>query len=143
MAKKAARKKPYDYDSAKDYILSKPDAVLDYPFGPDVAVPKIRGKMFATLGEEDGIGRMNLKCDPEEAIFLRDTFESVLPGYHMNKVHWNTLVLDASIPNGEIERMIDNSYALVVKSLKKAERVMLETRHGKEALYPERSGLTH
>ena len=136
MARKTVRQQPHGYDTALDYILSKPDAELDYPFGPNVAVPKIRGKMFATLGEEQGTGRMNLKCDPEEAIFLRDTFGSVLPGYHMNKVHWNTVVLDGTIPNGEIERMIDNSYALVVKSLKKAERVMLETRHGKAALYP-------
>ena len=132
----ASRKKPHDYDSAKRYLLSKPEAELDYPFGPDIGVPKIRGKMFATLGEEENIARINLKCDPDEAIFLRDTFASVLPGYHMNKVHWNTVILDGSIPNGEIERMIDNSYALVVKSLKKAERVLLETRHGKAALYP-------
>ncbi len=131
----AARRKPHNYDSTRDYMLSKPEAILDYPFGPDVGVPKIRGKMFATLGEEEGVGRINLKCDADEAIFLRDTFASVLPGYHMNKVHWNTVVLDGSIPNGEIERMIDNSYTLVVKSLKKAERVMLETRHGRKALY--------
>jgi len=131
----ATRKKPHSYDSARDYMLSKPGAILDYPFGPDVGVPKIRGKMFATLGVEDAVDRINLKCDPDEAIFLRDTFASVLPGYHMNKVHWNTVLLDGSIPNGEIERMIDNSYALVVKSLKKADRVMLETRHGREALY--------
>jgi predicted DNA-binding protein (MmcQ/YjbR family) len=121
MARKTVRQQHHGYDRARDYILSKPDAELDYPFGPNVAVPKIRGKMFATLGEEQGNGRMNLKCDPEEAIFLRDTFGSAL---------------DGTIPNGEIERMIDNSYALVVTSLKKAERVMLETRHGKAALYP-------
>jgi len=134
MARK--KPKPMNYDSAKAYMLGKPEAELDYPFGPDVGVPKVRGKMFATLGEEEGVGRINLKCDPEEALFLRDTFESVLPGYHMNKTHWNTVGLDGSIPNGEIERMIDNSFALVVKTLKKAEREMLETRHGKAALYP-------
>jgi len=133
--RKAAKQKPMGYDQARDYMLSKPEAELDYPFGPDVGVPKVRGKMFATLGEEDKLARINLKCDPEEALFLRDTFESVLPGYHMNKVHWNTVLLDGSIPNGEIERMIDSSYALVVKTLKKAERVALETRHGKQALY--------
>lgn len=129
-----------NYESAREYLLSKPEAELDYPFGPDVAVPKVRGKMFATLGEEiengKTVGHMNLKCDPAEAQFLRDMFESVLPGYHMNKVHWNTVVLDGTIPNGEIERMIDSSYALVVRGLKKAERVSLETRHGKAALYP-------
>ena len=125
-----------DYDSARSYLLAKPEAELDYPFGPDVGVPKIRGKMFATLAEEDGVGRINLKCDPTEAEFLRSMFDAVLPGYHMNKVHWNTVLLDGSIPAGEIERMIDSSYALVVKSLKKAERTALETRHGKAALYP-------
>lgn len=137
MTKKAA---PMNYESARDYLLGKPEAELDYPFGPDVAVPKICGKMFATLGEETEngkrVGHMNLKCDPVEAEFLRDMFESVLPGYHMNKVHWNTIVLDGTIPNGEIERMIDSSYALVVKRLKKAERVKLEVRYGKAALYP-------
>ena len=127
------------YDQARDYLLSKPEAELDYPFGPDVGVPKIRGKMFATLGEEkvgeEQIARINLKCDPKEALFLRDTFTAVVPGYHMNKTHWNTVILDGSIPNGEIERMIDSSYALVVKTLKKAERIALETKYGKAALY--------
>jgi len=70
---------------------------------------------------------MNLKCDPAEAFILRDIFESVKPGYHMNKAHWNTVILDQSIPQGEIERMIDNSYSLVFKGLKKAERTRLET----------------
>jgi len=124
-----------NYDQAKKYLLSKPEAELDYPFGPDVGVPKVRGKMFATLGEEDGLARVNLKCDPNEAQFLRDMFEAVIPGYHMNKTHWNTVLLDGSIPVGEIERMMDASYALVVKTLKKAERVGLETRHGKAAIY--------
>ena len=131
-----------NYEQARTYPLSKPEAELDYPFGPDVAVPKIRGKMFATLGEEheegeeQKIARINLKCDPEEALFLRDTFAAVIPGYHMNKVHWNTVILDGSIPIGEIERMIDSSYGLVVKTLKKAERISLETKHGKAAIYP-------
>ena len=123
------------WEKAKSYLLSKPDAELDYPFGPDVAVPKVRGRMFATLGEEAGVARMNLKCDPEEALMLRDVFDAVLPGYHMNKTHWNTVLLDGSLPRGEIERMIDHSYALVVKKLKKAERTALEVRYGSERLY--------
>lgn len=114
-----------NYDSAREYLLSKPEALLDYPFGPDVAVFKIRGKMFATLGEEDGIARTNLKCDPDEAAALRDIFPAVLPGYHMNKLHWNTVLLDGSVPVGELERMIDSSYALVVKTLRKADRMAL------------------
>ena len=136
----AKGKKTMGYDQARDYMLSKPEAVLDYPFGPDVGVPKVGGKMFATLGEEPDdnqkpLARINLKCDPEEAVFLRDMFSAVLPGYHMNKTHWNTVLLDGTVPNGEIERMIDSSYALVVKSLRKAERHALEIKYGKEALY--------
>ena len=68
-------------------------------------------------------------------LFLRDMFDAVRPGYHMNKTHWNTVILDGSIPPGEIERMIDRSYGLVVRKLKKAERIALETCHGTEALY--------
>ncbi|MFT6754084.1 MAG: putative DNA-binding protein (MmcQ/YjbR family), partial [Candidatus Azotimanducaceae bacterium] len=88
---------------------------------------KVKNKMFATLGEHDGQWNMNLKCDPHEALMLRDVFPSVLPGYHMNKAHWNTIVLDNTIPSGEIERMIDSSYALVVTGMTKADRRSLET----------------
>ena len=122
-------------DSARSYLLGRPDAWEDYPFGPDVAVFKIRKKMFATLGYEQDIARINLKCDPEQAMALRDIFESVLPGYHMNKAHWNTVILDGSIPAGEIERMIDQSYALVVKGLPRAERSALEIKYGQNTLY--------
>jgi predicted DNA-binding protein (MmcQ/YjbR family) len=124
-----------DFDQARAYLLQRPEAIEDFPFGPDVYVYKVRNKMFATLGTEAGLARMNLKCDPEEAMMLRDVFDAVLPGYHMNKAHWNTVLLNGSIPRGEIERMIDRSYGLVVKSLRKAERVALEVRYGQEALY--------
>lgn len=124
-----------DGPAARAYLLERPDAWEDFPFGPDVAVFKIRQKMFATLGFEGEVYRMNLKCDPQEAQFLRDMFDAVMPGYHMNKNHWNTVILDGSIPAGEIERMIDRSYALVVKGLPKSERVALEVRHGKDTLY--------
>ena len=124
-----------DYASARSYLLSRPEAVEDFPFGPDVAVMKITDKMFATLSDEKGTARMNLKCDPDQAIMLRDIFDAVLPGYHMNKRHWNTVVLDGSIPRGEVERMVDHSYALVVSKLPRAKRQALEIRHGKEAIY--------
>ena len=118
------------YESARKYFVGMPEAVEDFPFGPDVAVFKIRGRMFATLSETQGVARMNLKCDPTEAQFLRDMFDAVLPGYHMNKTHWNTVVLDGSIPRGEIERMIDRSYALVVRGLRRPDRLALETLYG-------------
>ena len=88
-----------DADVAQAYFLSQPEARLDFPFGPDVYVFKVREKMFGTLGWSDEIARVNLKCDPEQALMLRDVFPSVLPGYHMNKTHWNTVLLDGSIPS--------------------------------------------
>ena len=115
------------YEHARSYFLSKPATLVDTPFGPDVLVFKVKGKMFATLAVQDGLARINLKCDPDEALALRDIFPSVSPGYHMNKKHWNTVLLDTSIPKGEIQRMIDNSFKLVVKGLRKLERIGLET----------------
>ena len=117
------------------YLLSRPEAIEDFPFGPDVAVMKIAGKMFATYaGGADGTS-INLKCDPDQALVLRDIFTAVKPGYHMNKRHWNTVRLDGSVPSGELQRMIDHSYGLVVKGLPKARRQALEIAHGPEALY--------
>jgi len=123
------------FAAARKYLLARPGAVEDFPFGPDVYVYKVAGKMFATLAEDAGVAQMNLKCDPNEALFLRDMFEAVRPGYHMNKTHWNTVTLDGSIPRGEVERMIDRSFGLVVRRLRKAQRVGLEVRWGKAALY--------
>lgn len=119
----------------RQYFLQKPEAWEDYPFGVDVAVFKVASKMFATLGVRDGIACCNLKCDPDEAVALRDIFTAVLPGYHMNKRHWNTVLLDGSIPVPEIERMIDRSYGLVVRGMSRKERLPLELQYGKEELY--------
>ncbi len=124
-----------NYDSARDYLLSKPESSEDFPFGPDVAVFKVKGKMFATLGTEPDEfgkpeGRMNLKCDPHEALILRDMFSAVSAGYHMNKKHWNTLALDGSIPAGEIERMIDNSFQLVVEKMPKRDQTSILVKLG-------------
>jgi predicted DNA-binding protein (MmcQ/YjbR family) len=124
-----------DADKARAYLLSKPEAIEDFPFDPNVYVYKIQRKMFATLGYNSATARMNLQCDPEEALALRDIFDSVLPGYHMNRAHWNTVILDGSISDGEMERMIDRSYGLVVRGLKKHDRHALEIRHGTEAIY--------
>ena len=124
-----------NYAEAKQYLLSKPAAIEDYPFGHDVLVPKVKSKMFATLSSHEGIGQMNLKCDPQQAIELRDLFPSVVPGYHMNKKHWNTIILDGSVPDNEIQRMIDHSYTLVVKGLKKSVREALELSFSPDKLY--------
>ena len=124
------------FHEIRHYLLSKPEAYEDFPFRLQVAVMKIQSKMFATLSEDGGLVKMNLKCDPHEALILRDIFPAIKPGYHMNKRHWNTVVLDGSLPRGEIERMVDNSYALVIRRLCKAKRHALELRHGRAALYP-------
>lgn len=123
-------------EEIKAYMLSRPESREDFPFGPEVSVMKIRDKMFATYSaNKDGPARINLKCEPAEALMLRDVFESVIPGYHMNKKHWNTVILDGTVPRVEIERMIDRSYGLVVKKLNRTERQYLERVHGEEALY--------
>ena len=109
----------------KLYFKNKSGSIEDYPFGPDTLVYKVMGKMFALVGIDESPLRINLKCDPNEAIILRDMYESVIPGYHMNKEHWNTVILDGNIPEPEIYKMIDESYRLVVKSLKKSYREKL------------------
>ena len=119
----------------KEYCLTLPQAKEDYPFGPDVQVFKIKNKLFALMTTREGVERVNLKCDPEEAIILREIFEDVIPGYHMNKMHWNTVILSGSIPDGEIKRMIDRSYCLVVKKLKKVDRESLEIKYGHKKVF--------
>lgn len=104
----------------KKYLLNKPEAVEDFPFGPEVTVYKVRDKIFSLVRIENNETRINLKCDPTEAEQLRMVFEAVLPGYHMNKKHWNTVIINGSIPDSEVKRMIDNSYALIVKKLGKS-----------------------
>ncbi|MDF1816157.1 MAG: MmcQ/YjbR family DNA-binding protein [Verrucomicrobiales bacterium] len=108
-------------DEIREYFLSKPATTEEQPFGPDVLVYKVKNKMFATLGfdESDGHGRTNLKCDPDRAVELRETYEAILPGYHMNKRHWNTLILNGSIPPQTIRELADHSYDLVVAGLPK------------------------
>lgn len=117
------------------YLLSLPEAREDFPFGPETAVYRVNDKMFALLMHRHGLDQVNLKCDPQQAGMLRDIFSGVLPGYHMNKRHWNTVLLDGSVPPGELERQVDHSFGLVVRGLPKKQRTALEVRHGHEALY--------
>ncbi|MEK3769514.1 MmcQ/YjbR family DNA-binding protein [Paenibacillus sp. FSL R5-0887] len=106
-----------------EYCLKKNGATKDYPFGFDPLVIKIAGKMFALIFENKGNSAyINLKCDPVIAGNLREQHESVRPGYHMNKKHWNTIVLDGSLPESDIYLMIDHSYDRVVQNLPKSLR---------------------
>ena len=111
-----------DFNTLKNYLLEKPGAAEEFPFDTVTLVIKVSGKMFALVGINDDPLRLNLKCDPGKAEILREIFPAILPGYHMNKRHWNTVVLDGSIADAEILSMIDDSYALVVKGLSKAQR---------------------
>ena len=106
----------------REYCLNKPEAAEGTPFGETVLVFKVRGKIFALASLDEIPARVNLKCDPDLALELRDRYEQVRPGYHMNKKHWNTVELDGVIPEKEIRMMIDHSYDLVVKSLPKSRR---------------------
>lgn len=111
-----------DLPDAIAHFLSKPGAEETTPFGPDALVYKVGGKMFALTSPDDFPASINLKCDPERSIELRDTWKAITPGYHMNKKHWNTLLLDGSVPTRLIRELIDHSYDLVVKSLPKNRR---------------------
>ncbi len=97
----------------EDHILSLPDTVREYPFGKEVAVYKAKDKMFALISEGSQPVRLSLKCDPHLSIILREKYESVMPGYHLNKKHWNTIVLTGQLPWEEIQGFIRLSYDLV------------------------------
>ena len=114
-----------DLDEFREYCLSKPGVIETTPFGPDNLVFKVSGKMFALLSLDEIPATANLKCDPDLALELRDRYEDVQPGYHMNKKHWNTVVIAGAIPQAEVRKMIDHSYKLVVQSLPKKTREAL------------------
>lgn len=100
----------------REHCLTKPRVTEGTPFGDDTLGFKVAGKIFALASLEEVPPWVNLKCDPERALELRDRYEEVQPGYHMNKRHWNTVELSGRIPDAELRRMIDHSYDLVVAS---------------------------
>jgi predicted DNA-binding protein (MmcQ/YjbR family) len=124
-----------NYDACKLYLLSKPEVMEVYPFGSDSPSFKICHKVFATLSYLHGTGQMNLKCDPDEAERLRDTFDAVVPGHHMNKRHWNTLILNDSIPEEDLKFMMDHSYSVVVDGLPQDQQDGLVARHGFDVIH--------
>lgn len=110
----------------RTYCLSMTGAYEEFPFGPEAAVFKVKGKMFALIPVDDDPTSISLKCDPVEAVMLRQNYASVQPGYHMNKKHWNTVSITGDIPDSNIYEMIEDSYILVRQKLKKADRKALE-----------------
>ena len=106
-----------NHKEIEDYILSMPNSRLDYPFGPGVAVYKTgsadNDKMFALIQEGSDPLQLSLKCDPQLAELLREKYETVLPGYHLNKKHWNTILLTGQLGDDEIRDLIRHSFELV------------------------------
>ncbi|KPU44392.1 hypothetical protein OXPF_20110 [Oxobacter pfennigii] len=114
-----------DFEKLKIYCLSKKGAYEDFPFDSSTLTFRVSGKMFALTDIDKMPMYVNLKCDPYLSIFLREEHEGVTPGYHMNKKHWNTVILDGGIPDEKICWMIDMSYELVLKGLSKKDREVL------------------
>lgn len=110
------------FDAIRDHCLALPETTESFPFGDDTLVFKVAGKMFALIGLERLPRFVNLKCDPEYAIELREQYEGITPGYHMHKKQWNSVLLDGSVPSTLVHSLVDDSYRLVVAGLKKADR---------------------
>lgn len=108
-----------DFATARDYCLTQPVSLEDFPFGPDVYVYKTHNKIFAILAQKDGVAYLSLKATPTDALMLRQLFSAVRPGYHLNKTHWNTIELNGSVPVGELQRQIEQSWRLVQLTLAK------------------------
>jgi len=113
-------------DTLRSYCLLLKGTSEDLPFGPDTLVFRVVGKIFALTGLDSPTLSVNLKCDPEKAIELREEFEEIKPGYHMNKKLWNTVDCSGSLPDSFIRELIDHSYSEVVKKFSKKERELLE-----------------
>jgi len=101
-----------DHKTVEEFVLSMPNAVLDYPFGESVAVYKVHEKMFALIAEGKEPVNISLKCDPQLALVLREKYETVMPGYHLHKKHWNTMILTGQVPEEELHALIRHSYDL-------------------------------
>ena len=110
-------------EELREYCISKKGATESFPFDEVTLVFKVMGKMFA-LTNLDGKLSINLKCDPEKAIGLREEYPAIIPGYHMSKIHWNTVMIDGSLKDDFVKNLIDDSYNLIVEKLTK--KVKLE-----------------
>lgn len=107
-------------EQIREYCLKKKGITEEFPFDEETLVFKVVGKIFLLALLESIPLQINLKCDPEKAIELREEYEAVQPGYHMNKKHWNTIIIDGTVPAKKILEWIDDSYNLVVSGLKKS-----------------------
>ncbi len=115
-----------DIESFREYCLAKPGTEETLPFGPDTLVFKVMGKMFALTGLDSPEFKVNLKCDPDRSLELREQYPEVQPGYHMSKKHWNTVSFEGALEESFLCELIDHSYDLVVASLPKKTRALLD-----------------
>lgn len=106
-------------ETVREYCLTKPNVIETLPFGPDVIVFKVSGKMFLLLPLNSDQLQFNVKCNPDSAIELREQYDCVQPGYHMNKQHWNTIIVDGTVSTKILKEWIDHSYDLIVQSIPK------------------------
>lgn len=113
-------------ETFRNYCLDKKGVTEEFPFGENTLVYKVMGKMFA-LTDLETFSSINLKCDPEEGAELREQFPAVQPGYHMNKKHWITVIMDGSVSDVALRGWVDTSYDLVVKTLPKSKKSILES----------------
>lgn len=111
-----------ELEDVREMCLTWPEVSEGYPFGEDHLVFKVKNKMFCLMSLDAFPSTMNLKCEPDRAIELREQYDGVAPGYHMNKKHWNTLTLDGSVPDDVVLELVRHSYDRVVSGLKKSER---------------------
>jgi predicted DNA-binding protein (MmcQ/YjbR family) len=111
--------------AVRAYCLAKPGSSAGYPFGEGTLVFKVLDRMFVLCSEDSRPLRINLKCDPDDALALRQQYPSIIPGYHMNHKHWNTLILDGSLPDSLVLELIDHSYSLVIAKMSQAKQRML------------------
>ena len=105
----------FTHKQLEDYILTMPNSRLEYPFGENTAVYKVGEKIFAIIAEESNPLRLSLKCDPQLATMLRERYETVLPGYHLNKKHWNTIICTGQLSDDEVCDLIRHSHQLVAE----------------------------
>lgn len=121
------------YEQVREYILSRPHATSDFPFDDEAEVFRVEGKIFALMGINTRPARVNLKCQPELAADLRQSLPQVVPGYHMNKRHWNTVFFEgdetrSALPDDKVVWLIDHSWEQVVGGLSKTQRKKLGLR---------------
>jgi len=120
-------------EEIREHCIAKAGVEETIPFGPDILVYKVMGKVFLLCGLDNTPLQFNVKCDPELAIDLRERFPCVIPGYHMNKKHWNTIICDGSVSGKLVREWIDHSYELIVASLPKKDKAALESPKNKKA----------